>query len=358
MKRKFLFSPALLFVLLAGCGAPNQQDVSEPDQRETVFDPATGTTYLVNPNRRIVAGEGAGEASVAHDGLGEATSALGGLLTDWSGTVAIQMVECITATQSGPISAVCSVDPSYVLIGGGARDDWTGTPGALLTESRPFDHDDSGAATTWAASSKDHYASANHQLHVWAVGLRLKTSAGTWMSHSALKSYVSYRVNTSPKDWHPNTTCTVPAGYQLIGGGARSNYQGFGQLLTASYPVNNITWYGASKDHLVSDPSTLDVYCIGLRSSIPGVAPLLVERINATSWVSSGVGSAASNVGNSPASVPVCYGGEAQYNGTGRLLYHMGPDPANIHVFTAASKDHFAVDSGFTTAWLVQLRKQ
>jgi hypothetical protein len=55
----------------------------------------------------------------------------------------------------------------------------------------------------------------------------------------------------------------VPAGYKLIGGGALSNWRGNGSLLIASYPSNN-AWVAQSKDHVVSEPTTITAWAIGL----------------------------------------------------------------------------------------------
>jgi hypothetical protein len=240
----------------------------------------------------------------------------------------------------------------FVLIGGGAQDVYN-SPGALLWESRPFD------SLTWAASSKDHLQGATHQLHSWAVGLRLVKTDGTFMSRAELLTYVSYGSVTSGVGQQPSATCTVPVGKTVIGGGARSNYTGVGQLLTGSFPSNTTTWFGQSKDHLTADPATITTYCIGIDTMIPGVGGLVVEQVTASATVPGGVGTASNNVTNSPRSAPACYGGQATWNGTkGRLLFRMSPGDPDIRSFTTSSKDHLEGDSGTTTAWLTEVRLQ
>src|SRR5262249_1912632 len=155
---------------------------------------------------------------------------------DYSGLVQTQVVECISrGPVTGNISGGCSVSPDYVLIGGGAQDVWS-QPGALLWESRPQDVHNSGPGTTWLASSKDHLSAANHTLHIWAVGLKLKRwKDGTFLTHDELKSHITYSRVTSSQANHPSAACVIPSGKYdehgrliqtfVIGGGARANWQ-------------------------------------------------------------------------------------------------------------------------------------
>ena len=54
----------------------------------------------------------------------------------------------------------------------------------------------------------------------------------------------------------------------MVAGGARVNYAGAGNLLTASYPLDSNTWKAGSKDHLGSDPATIDVHALGIKVSV------------------------------------------------------------------------------------------
>jgi hypothetical protein len=66
---------------------------------------------------------------------------------------------------------------------------------------------------------------------------------------------------------HPSLTVLLPPGFRVVGGGARDSWSGAGNLLTASHPVfqgGQEGWFGAGKDHVVSDPARITVWAIGL----------------------------------------------------------------------------------------------
>jgi hypothetical protein len=52
---------------------------------------------------------------------------------------------------------------------------------------------------------------------------------------------------TSEITAHPVARVTVPTGYKLVGGGARDNWTGAGNLLTASFPETPNTWMAAGE---------------------------------------------------------------------------------------------------------------
>jgi len=65
---------------------------------------------------------------------------------------------------------------------------------------------------------------------------------------------------------HPRLALVVP-GFYMTGGGARVNWTGQGNLLTASFPQDRQTWVAEGKDHFESDPSTITAYAIGFKAS-------------------------------------------------------------------------------------------
>jgi hypothetical protein len=69
---------------------------------------------------------------------------------------------------------------------------------------------------------------------------------------------------TSEVTNHPQVRVTVPAGYKLVGGGARSNSTGQGNLLTASFPETPNTWMAAGKDHHVSDHASITAFAVAI----------------------------------------------------------------------------------------------
>ena len=60
----------------------------------------------------------------------------------------------------------------------------------------------------------------------------------------------------------------LPQGYTLTGGGAFVDYTGAGNLLTASFPSSDTSWEVRSKDHDVSDPSTITAFAIGMKHRV------------------------------------------------------------------------------------------
>jgi len=161
-------------------------------------------------------------------------------------------VRVVSATSSPAAHPAVSatLPPGYTMTGGGAQVHWTGA-GNLLTASYPQ------SPRSWEAKSKDHTRSDPAALTVYVIGIRPRNGAPP--PESSIFSAQSGREN------HPTSTASIPSGYLLVGGGAEVNWQGAGNLLTASYPNNAGGWIAASKDHLVADPSVITAYAIGVR---------------------------------------------------------------------------------------------
>jgi hypothetical protein len=62
----------------------------------------------------------------------------------------------------------------------------------------------------------------------------------------------------------PTVTVSVPSGYKVIGGGAKVNWQGYGNLLTASYPSSATSWTAAGKSAVESSPATITAYAVAI----------------------------------------------------------------------------------------------
>jgi hypothetical protein len=161
-----------------------------------------------------------------------------------------------SATNYGPHPEAEAGIPSnsYVLVGGGFKIDWTGA-GNLATASFP------SSASSWKARSKDHLLSSPATLHTYAIGLLRTLPVGT-VTAAVASAFGSQAA-------HPTATAVVPAGYALTGGGADVHWQGAGNLLWKLEPTRTSTPYfvGGAKDHINSDPATIDVYALGIRLS-------------------------------------------------------------------------------------------
>jgi len=283
-------------------------------------------------------------------GEGEVDQAISGDFVDSSGAVTVRIKTCGWSASVSHPTATCSVDSDFVLIGGGAEVEGEGWPGALLTASYP-----SADLSTWIASSKDHWKGYAHRLRAYAVGLKL-----TGVSSVTLRNYMAFVSSQSGAAAHPSAVAELPPGFKLVGGGARANYSGQGIMLVASYP-DSFQWVAEAKDHRRADSGTVDAYAIGITAgSIPGFGSIDTSSISASTWVSTGYGTA--DLSTPTGWVLASVGGAAQYDSWGRLLTDLIPfidAPTNIKQGSKVrSKDHEVADSGFTTSYLISIRKQ
>jgi vibriolysin len=137
------------------------------------------------------------------------------------------------------------------LTGGGAFVDWQGA-GNLLTASFP------NSSSSWEARSKDHDVSDPSRITAYAIGLRPR-SASVHLHTIIVNS-------TGPVQPHPTAQVCLPAAtppWIVSGGGALDNWNGAGNLLTASYPQENC-WLAAGKDHKDPSPASITAYAIGI----------------------------------------------------------------------------------------------
>lgn len=241
----------------------------------------------------------------------------------------------------------CDVDADEVLVGGGAWADYGSGQGALLTASYPENND----LETWIAKSKDHQRYNPHTLHAYAIGMKL-----TGVSRSNLLPHMTLKVDTSGAAMgHPSNTISLPPGYQVIGGGARVNWSGYGNLLTESYPYNNTTWRVKSKDHGTGSPATITAFIIGITSNnIPGFGSLQTQVRNSSVYTNHAVGTATKNPTSGWATS--CAAGRADWTGHGRMLFKMMPTTDDSII--VSSKDHIVGSSGTTWAYSIEVRKQ
>lgn len=147
---------------------------------------------------------------------------------------------------------------------------------------------------------------------------------------------------------HPVASATVPAGYKLIGGGARVTTQGPGSLLTASYPSDAMTWTARAKDHRWDSPGTLEVWAIGLYD--PN-----------NEW-EVGIFQASSAATAHPEVQVQLPHGYAMTSG-GALVTYAGPGnlltasyPASDNLWIARSKDHEDPDPAALTGYVIGIR--
>lgn len=146
--------------------------------------------------------------------------------------------------------AVATLPEGYTMTGGGAFVNWHGA-GNLLTASFPT------SDASWEARSKDHDISDPAAITAFVIGIRHRTPKVTVRHH--------IQNATSAVVPHPAVQVHLDASWTLTGGGALDQWNGAGNLLTASFPSANSTWFAAGKDHVVSSPAAITAFAIGIR---------------------------------------------------------------------------------------------
>ncbi|MGH8083920.1 MAG: hypothetical protein ACREPV_01410 [Lysobacter sp.] len=232
-----------------------------------------------------------------------------------------------------------NVGEGYEIIGGGARVDWTG-PGNLLTASYPE------TSQKWVATAKDHSATGHATVTAWAIAIHDPNDI--WE--------VVHRTDTGETAAHPKSRVTLPTGYALTGGGARVNWSGAGNLLTASYPVDSMTWEARSKDHSGASSANITTYVIGIR-----------PRSCLPIWTGTSISSDEGGVAPHPAasiSLPrglLLTGGGARVNwrGSGNLLtasYPIVGSDGNA-IWAAKAKEHSHSSPASVTVYVIGLQR-
>jgi len=174
------------------------------------------------------------------------------------------------------------------------------------------------------------------------------------MTREQLAGAVRVALQTSSRAAHPSASASLPAGFILVGGGFRVNWQpGQGNLATASFPEFGNVWTARSKDHFVSSPCTIDSFAIGLAAQLP------VGRVErAVSSDESGV--AAHPSITEPMNGPFVLtgiGAEARSNEPGSLLWRLEPAIGGSEPgVTASAKDHEVSSPGTVKAWAIGAR--
>ena len=136
------------------------------------------------------------------------------------------------------------------MTGGGAFVNWHGA-GNLLTASFPT------SDVAWEARAKDHDISDPAAITAYVIGIKHRTPNVRVRHH--IQSATSHVVP------HPSASVHLDASWTLSGGGALDQWNGAGNLLTASFPSSPSTWFAAGKDHVVSSPAAITAFVIGIR---------------------------------------------------------------------------------------------
>ena len=140
-------------------------------------------------------------------------------------------------------TAVASVPPGYLLLGGGARANGSLARGLLLTASYPYSFHE------WMASAKDHHFSELGTVDAFAIGIQQSIPGFGVLSATYNNALTS--VDTG----YGVASIQAPTGWVVSSVGGRAQYSGPGRLLTDLFPYwepssNRLGAKAISKDHL------------------------------------------------------------------------------------------------------------
>lgn len=163
-----------------------------------------------------------------------------------------------------------------------------------------------------------------------------------------LKVFQSKQVGPVP---HPVTMVTVPPGWKVVGGGAKVEYSGDGQLLAKSYPTaGGRSWRVQSKDHLRSDPGYITAFAVAMHDphdewevKIFSKLSTLAQHPNATATVE-------------PGYTLVGGGGNVFYQEPGNVLVRS--QPSGPSGWLVASKDHLQPAPSRLMAYAIGVRSR
>lgn len=147
---------------------------------------------------------------------------------------------------------------------------------------------------------------------------------------------------------HPVAEVEVPSEYKIIGGGARVNWTGSGNLLTSSYPATLQRWVATSKDHREKDPATITVWAVAIHDPADQWEVRVFQQT-----------STQANHPSASVSVPSDYtmtGGGAQVHWTGAGNLLTASFPAGPHRWEARSKDHGDPSPATITVYAIGVR--
>lgn len=164
----------------------------------------------------------------------------------------VKIQESVASDSAAVPTAEIDVKSGYKLVGGGAKVTWDGDAGNFLTASYPSDD-----GKKWIVKSKHHHYEGLATITTYAIGIKPKLEA--------IKIDTMIKYKESSKAQKPETRLSEEYGYQLVGGGAKANYKGFGSLLTASYPETHESWFVKSQDHHKADSCTITAYAINMK---------------------------------------------------------------------------------------------
>lgn len=179
----------------------------------------------------------------------------------------VQAFQQSTSTAAAHPSATVTLGAGYVLTGGGAKAMPT-TPGGngnFLFSSIPYASGGGSVYNGWFAHSKDHGIGDVANITAFAIGIK---AAGVGVNTPTS--------NVAPGK--PSTSLSNPSAYAngyngvlpginctMTGGGAYDNWgNGYGNMLTAIYPIGTGGWQAFAQSYGQDNPAVLTAYVVCL----------------------------------------------------------------------------------------------
>jgi hypothetical protein len=183
-----------------------------------------------------------------------------------------------------------------------------------------------------------------HELDVYALGLKVQG-----MTREELFRHMYVAVSTSPVCPHPEAREPISSRILSIGGGFKMDWHGAGNLVTVSIPSYLHSWTARSKDHEVSDPSSITVYAIGIHRDLPvGTVETHIQRVD------SGFAQHPLSFANVLPGFTLTGGGaEAHWETVGNLLWKLRPTD---YGFEGGAKDHDIAEPCVLSVYSVAMR--
>lgn len=179
----------------------------------------------------------------------------------------VKMVTEKTQKSSNRPEATAILPGGYALTGGGAKMDWNGDKGVMLTACCPVEKN--GSYIGWTAKGKDHYEGDSGNATAWVFGIRPTNGLEPTASAVTLKMKQGMQAGIpSILESAGESSAEV-----IVGGGSAVTYRGAGALLTGSGPSDDFKkWKTKAKDHLTADPTAdLSVWVISRKGSLQSI---------------------------------------------------------------------------------------
>lgn len=188
-------------------------------------------------------------------------------VNDPSNCWSVQAFQQSTTTAVPHPSTTASLGAGYVLTGGGAKavPKTPGGNGNFLFSSIPWASAGGSVYNGWSAQSKDHGIGDVANITAFAIGIK-PAGTGVNMPTSNVIAGKASPSQSNPSAFANGYNNVLPGiNCTMTGGGAYDNWgNGYGNLLTAIYPIGTTSWQAFAQSYGQDNPSVLTPYVVCL----------------------------------------------------------------------------------------------